>query len=130
MPNGIRFELDTNTKQLLHHKSSLGEFYLSSDSICNTYSKAKNMQDIVKNISPDEIDKFYKLCSTVGAYIIYPSKKIQNKMTFNIARGTNSKIKDRFDLTLECIRRFYLNEDSPLLETLNRYKDFFKLFSP
>ena len=27
-----------------------------------------NMQDIVKNISPDEIDKFYKLCSTVGAY--------------------------------------------------------------
>ena len=48
LSNGISFELDTNTKQLLHHKSSLGEFYLSSDSICNTYSKAKNMQDIVK----------------------------------------------------------------------------------
>ena len=128
LPNGISFELDTNTKQLLHHKSSLGEFYLSTDSICNTYSKAKNMQDIVKNISPDEINKFYKLCSTVGAYIIYPSKKIQNKMTFNIARGINSKIKDRFDLSLECIKRHYENNQSPLSETILRYKEFFNLY--
>ena len=50
LSNGISFELDTNTKQLLHHKSSLGEFYLSSDSICNTYSKAKNMQDFSKHL--------------------------------------------------------------------------------
>ena len=50
-------------------------------------------------------------------------------MTINGSRGINKKIKDRFDLTLECIRRFYLNETSPLGETLNRYKNFFKLFN-
>ena len=49
-------------------------------------------------------------------------------MTINGSRGINKKIKDRFDLTLECIRRFYLNEFSPLKDTLNRYKTFFKLF--
>ena len=33
------------------------------------------------------------------------------------------------DLTLECIRRYYLNLDSPLADTLSRFQDFFTLFS-
>ena len=37
-------------------------------------------------------------------------------------------IKDRMDLTLECIRRHYVGEDSPLANTLMRYSDFFDLF--
>ena len=49
-------------------------------------------------------------------------------MTINGSRGLNKKIKDRFDLTLECIRRFYLQEDSPLYETLSRYESYFELF--
>lgn len=38
------------------------------------------------------------------------------------------KIGDRLDLTIECIRRYYLGEDSPLYDTLQRYDSFFKLF--
>ncbi len=34
----------------------------------------------------------------------------------------------RFDLTLECIRRHYLDEPSPLSDTLAWYADFFGLF--
>ena len=49
-------------------------------------------------------------------------------MTINGSRGINHKIKDRFDLTLECIRRHYFNEDNPLSDTLQRYSDFFSLF--
>ena len=49
-------------------------------------------------------------------------------MTINGARGINSKIRDRFDLTLECIRRYYINKQSPLDETLKRYSYFFELF--
>ena len=37
-------------------------------------------------------------------------------------------IDDRFDLTLECIRRYYLGQESPLYDTLLRYKHFFDLF--
>ena len=49
-------------------------------------------------------------------------------MTINGARGCHPRIKDRFDLTLECIRRHYLDEPSPLSDTLARYADFFGLF--
>jgi hypothetical protein len=42
--------------------------------------------------------------------------------------GFNSKIADRFDLTLECIRLHYFGQRSPLGETLARYRDFFALF--
>ena len=49
-------------------------------------------------------------------------------MTINGARGCNGRIKDRFDLTLECIRRLYADEKSPLTDVLERYYDFFKLF--
>jgi hypothetical protein len=49
-------------------------------------------------------------------------------MTINGARGCDSRIADRFDLTVECIRRHYLGESSPLGDTLARYGDFFDLF--
>ena len=49
-------------------------------------------------------------------------------MTINIARGINHKIQDRFDLSLECIRRFYLKQNSPLSDSLERYSQFFYLF--
>ena len=49
-------------------------------------------------------------------------------MTINGSRGVNHKIQDRFDLTLECIRRFYLKKNSPLTDTFNRYSSFFNLF--
>lgn len=128
LPNGTIFSLDLETRQLLHHRSQLGEFYLSSDSIGHTYSKIKSMTHIIESIPIEEINFFFSLCSTIGGYIVYPSKRIDNKMTFNGARGTNRKIKDRFDLTLECIRLFYQDEKNPLSETMERYESYFKIF--
>ena len=119
LPNGSIFDLDDKTPMLLHHKSELGEFFLSSDSIGHTYSRIQNMSHIINKVPSEEIDSFFSLCSTIGGYIIYPSKRVDNQMTINGARGTNGKIKDRFDLTLECIRRHYLNEESPLSKTLD-----------
>ena len=128
LPNGSIFDLDDKTPMLLHHKSELGEFFLSSDSIGHTYSRIQNMSHIINKVPSEEIDLFFSLCSTIGGYIIYPSKRVDNQMTINGARGTNGKIKDRFDLTLECIRLHYVNEVSPLSDTLERYASFFKLF--
>ena len=128
LPNGTVFNLDLKTPKILHHKSQLGEFYLSSDSLAHDYSKWKSTEHIIKKIPKTEIENFFNLGCTIGGYTIFPSNRVDKQMTINGSRGINKKIKDRFDLTLECIRRFYLNEDSPLLETLSRYKDFFKLF--
>ena len=128
LPNGTLFNLDLKTPKILHHKSQLGEFYLSSDSLAHDYSKWKSTDHIIKKIPKTEIENFFNLGCTIGGYTIFPSNRVDKQMTINGSRGINKKIKDRFDLTLECIRRFYLNEDSPLLETLSRYEDFFKLF--
>ncbi len=128
LPNGSLFKLDETIPMRLHHKSELGEFVLSSDSIAHTYSNIKSTTDIIKKIDAEELEKFVSLCSTIGGYIIFPSERINNQMTINGARGVNKKIRDRFDLTLECIRKYYKNENSPLNETFKRYKQFFNLF--
>ena len=129
LPNNKEFNLNLDIPKLLHHKSALGEFFLSSDSIGHTYSRVKKMSHIISEINDKEIDSFFSTCSTIGAYIIFPAKRINNKMTINGARGVNHKIQDRFDLTLECIRRLYLNQQSPLTDVLERNANFFKLFS-
>ena len=60
--------------------------------------------------------------------MVWPGYKVGGKMTINGQRGCHPRIRDRFDLTLECIRRHYLHEPSPLGDTLDRYADFFGLF--
>ena len=129
LPNNKEFHLNLDTPKLLHHKSALGEFFLSSDSIGHTYTRVKKMSHIIDELSNEEINSFFSTCSTIGAYIIFPAKRVNNKMTINGARGVNHKIQDRFDLTLECIRRFYVNEKSPLTDALERNANFFELFS-
>ena len=64
----------------------------------------------------------------MGGMMVFPGNQIDGKMTINAQRGCHPRIKDRFDLTVECIRRHYRNESSPLSETLERYADFFGLF--
>ena len=60
--------------------------------------------------------------------MIFPGNRVDGKSTINGARGFHPLIKDRIDLTLECIRRHYVNEVSPLDEVLERYSNFFALF--
>ena len=59
----------------------------------------------------------------LGGSIIFPKTN-----SINRARGINNMICDRWDLTLECIRRYYKNQESPLFESLCLNKDFFDLF--
>ena len=129
LPSGENFLLDYSiTGKYLSSKSSVGEFELSSDSITHSYIGVKRMNSITKLVSDVDRDKILKTFYTIGGFIIFPSNKIDNKQTINGSRGFNSRIVDRFDLTLECIRRFYLGIESPLYETFSRYKDFFQLF--
>jgi hypothetical protein len=128
LPNGLFFDLSKGKKDVyLYHNSGLGEFILGSDAITHSYKNQKRKNWIIKQI-PNEVDEFLNTGSTIGAYTIFPKKKIDNKFTINQARGVNRFIDDRFDLTLECIRLFYLKKNSPLYDTFLRYKNFFDLF--
>ena len=105
------------------------DFRFGSDSITATfrYKKYKYMIDQVKDkvwdyksYYEDLIRKFY----TIGGMIIFP--KHQSSMNQN--RGTNPYISDRWDLTLECIRRYYNGQTSPLYETIKADCKFYDLF--
>jgi hypothetical protein len=129
LSNGKSFDLsDEKSGIYLYHKSELGEFFLGSDAITHSYKNQKRKSWIVEQI-PNEVDELFVVGSTIGAYIIFPNNRINGNHTINQARGVNSLIDDRFDLTLECIRLFYLGKKSPLYETFLRYKEFLGLFN-
>ncbi len=111
----------------MYHKSELGEFFLGSDAITHSYKNHIRKRWLTEQI-PNEVNELFDTGSTIGAYILFPNNRIDGKHTINQARGVNGLIDDRFDLTLECIRLFYLGQESPLYPTLVLYKKFFDLF--
>ncbi len=98
---------------------------LSSDRMCPHFDgKYNNKFD--GWLSDLEREEFKHKVRTIGGHILFPAHK-KNGFTINQARGVSRIICDRFDLTLECIRHFYLDEQSPLYNTLANYKYFFDL---
>jgi hypothetical protein len=132
LPSGDPFELEITFVDkrgyFLHHLSSRGEFYLTSDSAMQTWSRPRKwpeMQPLIAQIPEKDKEDFLTVAHQIGGKVMFP---VASKPTINQARGMNSRIADRFDLTLECIRLHYLKEDNPLAEVLTRYEDFFDLF--
>ena len=70
------------------------------------------------------MESFLHQCYTMGGMIIFP----RHRNSINQIRGTTKCISDRWDLTLECIRRYYCGEDSPPSWCLEQDRDFFDLF--
>ena len=127
--DGHLFTLSTKTRgAYLHHSSYRGEFFLSSDSVGHTYRNSKPVAEVIAQVPKDELDEFFALASTIGAYTIFPGRTVNRKPTINGARGMHPKVGDRFDLTLECIRLQYAGGKNPLSEALARYQAFFNLF--
>lgn len=113
--NGKTFELfDNKNGAYLYHKSELGEFFLGSDAITHSYKNHKRKHWLAKQITR-EVDELFDTGSTIGAYTLFPNNRIDGNHTINQARGVNSLIDDRFDLTLECIRLFYMGQKKPAL---------------
>ena len=128
LPSGAMFDLvDTKAGAYLYHHSQLGEFWLTSDCVAPSFRNNSRLSQLLEQI-PEARDSFVSISYTIGGMMVFPGKKVGGKMTINGERGFKSQIKDRFDLTVECIRRHYLNEESPLSDVLGRYADFFRLF--
>ena len=100
-----------------------------SDSIFASfrYHKYRYLLDEVQKAVPDYrsfVENYLHKSYTIGGMMIFPKRP----GSINQNRGTNRQLCDRWDLTLECIRRYYNNEDSPIFTTLAKDKTFFDLF--
>ncbi len=121
----LNLEYLNKSKSRLILKTNLTD-NLSSDRMCPHFvGKYNGKFDSWLNHSDKE--KLQHKVRTIGGHIVFPAHR-KNGFTVNQARGVNRKISDRFDLTLECIKRFYIKEESPLTNAINRYSDFFELF--
>lgn len=125
LPNGEYMDLKTGSgNRYLTWK----EFRFGSDSITASfrYKDYKLIKEVEKTI-PDYhsfMEEFIRKTYTIGGMMIFPKRR----GGINQARGFHAQIRDRWDLTLECIRRYYLHEESPLYYILQADKPFFDLF--
>jgi hypothetical protein len=127
LPGGAMFDLEEAGRKgsyYLRHSSELGEFRLSSDAI--TTRLLRQAKRVVAQIPPEQLPPHRGY--TIGSALLFPKTAPPGRMTINKARGMHPRIADRFDLTLECIRRHYRGEDSPLASTLSEHAVFFALF--
>jgi hypothetical protein len=129
LPNGERFDLvDTTPRVYLHHKSELGEFWLASDAVVPFFTREHKIRHVFEETSQKDLDRSNAIGYTIGGMMLWPGERVGGQMTINQARGFHPRIKDRFDLTVECVLRHYSGRGSPLSETLGRYSEFFGLF--
>jgi hypothetical protein len=129
LPSGVPFELTDAPGRYLQHRSNLGEFFLTSDSVIQTFTRLKKTEALSVQIPKAENEAFFSLAYTIGGMIIFPGNRVGGMNTINVDRGFNTAICDRIDVTLECIRRYYDHGESPLAPTLARHADFFNLFN-
>ena len=126
LPNGEVKELeDGRSKFYLRWK----DFYFSNDSITASFRYYRNRPFLekVKEVVGDYhqfVESYLHKLYQIGGEVIFPSAV----GGINQTRGFRSDIRDRWDLTLECIRRYYRGEDSHLKEVLDKNKSFFDLF--
>ena len=126
LPCGLDMELERGTNG---NYLTWNDFRFGSDSIIVSfrYQKNRKILDEVAKAIPNYkkfVEDYLLTAYTIGGFILFP--KHQNSI--NQCRGTHPLIGDRWDLTLECIRRFYAGEESPLSDVLSRDKKFFDLF--
>ncbi len=125
LPNGERMELKCVDNGALEW----GGFRFGSDSIIVSFryqKQRKLLEDVASSMDDYRafVEDFLHRSYTIGGEIIFP----KHRNSINQTRGTNPQTSDRFDLTLECIRRYYLGEGNPLFPVLNSDKNFFDLF--
>ncbi len=126
LPNGEMMELISGPgNDYLTWKG----FRFGSDSIIVSF-RYKQYREILEAVSKQVTDyhqfveDFLHRSYTIGGTVIFP----KHNGGINQSRGCNPLIRDRWDLTLECIRLYYLDEWSPLYEVLKQDEEFFSLF--
>ena len=104
---------------------------LGTDSVMSIYWHRCDMRGFIAQLIEAKGDDFKHFirdylqdANTTGGFMLFP----RHRQSLNQARGVNAVINDRFDFTLECIRRNYLQQDNPLQAALDNDKAFFDSF--
>lgn len=122
LPNGEIMELGIEKGFLKWRDMWFGSDSITASFIHNRFRLRKEVESR-PGFAQWKKDYWHKTY-TIGGGIIFPMVR----WSMNQARGCSVRICDRWDLTLECIRRFYLGEPTPIDKAFERSREFFKLF--
>mgnify|MGYP001059939207 CR=1 FL=1 len=133
LPSGRPFTLATPSNRALggyltHEMPDGSILTLGSDAFTNSWSTWIRPRSLVQArdaLNSQQRARFLNPPYTIGQSIIWPLRTKDGSI--NTAR-VQGKISDRIDLTLECVRRHYAGEWSPLAKRLDAYTDYFALF--
>lgn len=121
LPDGTQFELAAGSPgAFLRHESPRGVFVLASDQIIRTFEPVRAMAKVLDQLPRSDRDEFLREGASMAGLTVFP---VGNGYTPNQARGTHPRIRDRFDLTLEAIRRHYIGDASPIHGRNDRMKE-------
>ncbi|WP_068481530.1 DUF6994 family protein [Pseudoclavibacter helvolus] len=128
-PSGELLELrDDRRTAYLYHRRPTDMLFFASDTMMTSFRRNAGVQALAAQLEDHMQLIRWDARYTIGGFIVFPGDRIDGRPTINGARGMHPRIKDRFDLTLECIRRHYDGTESPLAAPIARYSKFFDLF--
>lgn len=101
----------------------------STYTIAGKYKTSMPFKEETVAKNPELVNKIQALAGTIAGEFFFPCRQVDGN-TINQDRGTSKEIRDRIDLTLRDIKKYYDKEqgDYPLKETLKRYSEFFDKF--
>jgi hypothetical protein len=85
LPSGDPFDLDDNTPPYLHHLPARGEFYLTSDSACQTWTRMNwskswaQRPEVIPHIPESEPEQFRTTAHQMGGKMLFPGKQRDRK---------------------------------------------------
>ena len=123
LPNGELMELGVEKGVLKWKDMWFGSDSITASFLHYRFPLREHVEQNIPNFTEFKQDYWHRTY-TIGGEIIFPMVR----WSMNQARGCSVKICDRWDLTLECIRRFYSGEATPLDKALDNSNDFFNLF--
>lgn len=127
LPDGTELALRAGSaKPYLLHTAGGRDFVLTSDTMLNSHRR--RLSRFYEQLAQHVRDEYHYVGHTIGGRMVFPGKRVLGRQTFNQRRGTHHRVKDRFDLSLECIRLHYAGVESPLSDTLAGDDAFFALF--
>lgn len=124
LPDGRPFDLHARRARspYLEYEADGTRFVLGSDTIATRHRR--KLHHLYTQL-PDEVnDAFLRRSYTICGFMVFPV----SQGSLNQRRGIHPRIQDRWDLTLEAIRRFYEGGTNPLATVMDRHAEFFELF--
>lgn len=127
LPSGGFLKLRANKFNQVEAELPSGEsILLTSMPLIHQACFEADNHELLSKLPQSQVDIMLRTLVTSGNYMLIPAQPLNGYRLDDFRK--NPRIGNRIDLYLECVRRQYAGEPSPLDDILNPFKPWFELF--